>query len=270
MIAFAGILAAGLAVAFVFGLIFFVLKLVFWAVFLPFRLLFKLLWIPFGLVTGAVGLAAGAALLPILLVVGGVVAVIGLFAAIIAVLIPAIPFLLLGLVVWAFMRRQPEAVGPVAPRHSTRTTALQHLSTSAPQHSAPQHSVGYDPRRWKSRSRPLNSCAARGAFTPTREGVVDGAQRWTYGEFFDRCDRWSSALQRLGVQAGRSRRLHRAEHPRAARIVLRGAATWRGPRAAQLPPGRRRLSLPDSAQRRQGGVRRGRSPRGGRFDSRRA
>jgi len=36
----------------------------------------------------------------------------------------------------------------------------------------------------------------------TREGVVDGAQRWTYGEFFDRCDRWSSALQRLGVQQG--------------------------------------------------------------------
>jgi len=35
-----------------------------------------------------------------------------------------------------------------------------------------------------------------------REGVVDGAQRWTYGEFFDRCDRWSSALQRLGVTQG--------------------------------------------------------------------
>lgn len=35
-----------------------------------------------------------------------------------------------------------------------------------------------------------------------REGVVDGAQRWTYGQFFDRCDRWSSALQRLGVKQG--------------------------------------------------------------------
>ncbi len=35
-----------------------------------------------------------------------------------------------------------------------------------------------------------------------REGVVDGAQRWTYGDFFDRCDRWSSALQRLGVRQG--------------------------------------------------------------------
>lgn len=35
-----------------------------------------------------------------------------------------------------------------------------------------------------------------------REGVVDGDQRWTYGEFFERCDRWSSALQQLGVKQG--------------------------------------------------------------------
>ncbi len=35
-----------------------------------------------------------------------------------------------------------------------------------------------------------------------REGVVDGASRWTYGEFFDRCDRWSSALYELGVRKG--------------------------------------------------------------------
>src|SRR5688572_698951 len=35
-----------------------------------------------------------------------------------------------------------------------------------------------------------------------REGVVDGAQRWTYGEFFNRCDRWSAALQRIGVKQG--------------------------------------------------------------------
>ena len=35
-----------------------------------------------------------------------------------------------------------------------------------------------------------------------REAVVDGAQRWTYAEFFNRCDRWSSALQQLGVVSG--------------------------------------------------------------------
>ncbi len=36
----------------------------------------------------------------------------------------------------------------------------------------------------------------------SRVGVVDGAQRWTYTEFGARCDRWSSALQRLGVKQG--------------------------------------------------------------------
>jgi acyl-CoA synthetase (AMP-forming)/AMP-acid ligase II len=33
-----------------------------------------------------------------------------------------------------------------------------------------------------------------------REAVVDGALRLTYGQFFDRCDCWSAALQRLGVR----------------------------------------------------------------------
>jgi fatty-acyl-CoA synthase len=35
-----------------------------------------------------------------------------------------------------------------------------------------------------------------------REAVVDGERRFTYGEFFERCDRWSSALQTLGVKPG--------------------------------------------------------------------
>ena len=35
-----------------------------------------------------------------------------------------------------------------------------------------------------------------------REAVVDGDVRFTYEQFFDRCDRWSAALQRLGVAAG--------------------------------------------------------------------
>jgi fatty-acyl-CoA synthase len=37
---------------------------------------------------------------------------------------------------------------------------------------------------------------------PQREAVVDGELRLTYGQFFDRCDRWSAALQRLGVEPG--------------------------------------------------------------------
>jgi fatty-acyl-CoA synthase len=35
-----------------------------------------------------------------------------------------------------------------------------------------------------------------------REAVVDGDLRLTYEQFFDRCDRWASALQGLGVQQG--------------------------------------------------------------------
>ena len=35
-----------------------------------------------------------------------------------------------------------------------------------------------------------------------REAVIDGEQRWTYSQFLDRCDRWSSALQQLGVAPG--------------------------------------------------------------------
>src|SRR6202165_5701266 len=36
-----------------------------------------------------------------------------------------------------------------------------------------------------------------------REAVVDGDLRLTYGQFFDRCDRWSQVLQqRLGVGHG--------------------------------------------------------------------
>jgi acyl-CoA synthetase (AMP-forming)/AMP-acid ligase II len=37
---------------------------------------------------------------------------------------------------------------------------------------------------------------------PEREAVVDGDLRLNYEEFFARCDRWSSALQALGVRQG--------------------------------------------------------------------
>jgi acyl-CoA synthetase (AMP-forming)/AMP-acid ligase II len=36
----------------------------------------------------------------------------------------------------------------------------------------------------------------------TREAVVDGDLRLTYEEFGARCDKWSSALQKLGVRHG--------------------------------------------------------------------
>jgi fatty-acyl-CoA synthase len=35
-----------------------------------------------------------------------------------------------------------------------------------------------------------------------REAVVDGELRFTYTEFFERCDRWSAALQSFGIRPG--------------------------------------------------------------------
>ena len=109
LMALAGLFIGGLAVMAVVGVVFLVLKIVLFAVFLPFRLLFKLLWIPIGLVGGFFSLAAGAAIIPIMLTVGVAVAIIGAIAALLALLVPAIPFLLLGLMVWAFLRRRPAA-----------------------------------------------------------------------------------------------------------------------------------------------------------------
>src|SRR6266705_3026702 len=37
---------------------------------------------------------------------------------------------------------------------------------------------------------------------PDREALVDGALRLSYAQFFHRCDRWSAALQALGVKQG--------------------------------------------------------------------
>ena len=37
---------------------------------------------------------------------------------------------------------------------------------------------------------------------PERVAVIDGDSRWTYAQFLDRCDRWSAALQKLGIKSG--------------------------------------------------------------------
>ncbi|MDA0346791.1 MAG: long-chain-fatty-acid--CoA ligase [Verrucomicrobia bacterium] len=53
--------------------------------------------------------------------------------------------------------------------------------------------VPLTPLEFARRARRLYAC---------REAVIDGQNRWTYEEFFDRCDRWSSALQKLGISKG--------------------------------------------------------------------
>src|SRR6266487_2123838 len=49
---------------------------------------------------------------------------------------------------------------------------------------------------------PLEFARRSRALYSDREAVVDGALRLSYAQFFERCDRWSAALQRLGVTAG--------------------------------------------------------------------
>ena len=49
---------------------------------------------------------------------------------------------------------------------------------------------------------PLEFARRTRALYGAREAVVDGALRLTYAQFFARCDRFSAALQRLGVKAG--------------------------------------------------------------------
>src|SRR5437868_12858662 len=49
---------------------------------------------------------------------------------------------------------------------------------------------------------PLEFARRTRALYPDREALVDGALRLTYAQFFDRCDRWSAALQALGVARG--------------------------------------------------------------------
>jgi fatty-acyl-CoA synthase len=49
---------------------------------------------------------------------------------------------------------------------------------------------------------PMEFARRAGRLYAEREAVVDGDLRLTYGQFLERCDRWSSALQALGVRRG--------------------------------------------------------------------
>jgi len=49
---------------------------------------------------------------------------------------------------------------------------------------------------------PLEFARRSRALYPGREAVVDGGLRLTYAQFFERADRWSAALQKLGVGQG--------------------------------------------------------------------
>lgn len=93
--------AAGAATAGLFGLVWLAFKLIF----LPVRLALGLVKFVLGAVAGLVGMLAMLALAPVLLLVVGGVFVAGLVVAGLAVLLPLLPFVLLGLLVWSFLKR---------------------------------------------------------------------------------------------------------------------------------------------------------------------
>lgn len=108
----AGLVMVGVAAAAIIGFVLALLKLALCLVILPFKILFKILMIPVWFVLGALGLAAGVVAAPLLAVVVGGVVVVGVLAALAALLLPAIPFVLLGLLLWAIFSRGP-AMGEV-------------------------------------------------------------------------------------------------------------------------------------------------------------
>src|SRR5690349_1132103 len=49
---------------------------------------------------------------------------------------------------------------------------------------------------------PLEFARRARVLYPDREALVDGDLRLSYAQFFARCDKWSAALQALGVKRG--------------------------------------------------------------------
>jgi hypothetical protein len=101
------LLALGMLLLFgllVVGLVGGLLKLVFWVLFLPFRLALKLLALPFLALGLLLKVLFGVLLLPLFLVFG-VLAIAGAgLVAVIGLLVPVLPLILAGLVVWGLVK----------------------------------------------------------------------------------------------------------------------------------------------------------------------
>jgi hypothetical protein len=111
------LMTLGVLVAGVVGMGLMLVRLVFWAVFLPLRLAFGLVFgillFPLWILRGAFKVASLAIVIPIMLV-GGLLAGAGLLiAALAAVVVPLLPVLVLGLIVYGLFRaftRRPAVV----------------------------------------------------------------------------------------------------------------------------------------------------------------
>jgi hypothetical protein len=105
------IAVGALAVAMIVGMVIMAIKVVLWIVLLPFRILGWLLWIPISLTLGALGLVAGVVLAPIVVALVAGFIVISLIGAVLSLMLPLVPFVLLGLLLWAIFRHRPAVAG---------------------------------------------------------------------------------------------------------------------------------------------------------------
>jgi hypothetical protein len=88
----------------VIGLVGGLLKLVFWLLFLPFRLALKLLMLPVLALGLLLKVLFGVLLLPLFLVLG-LLALLGVgLVAVLGVLVPVLPLILAGLLVWGLVK----------------------------------------------------------------------------------------------------------------------------------------------------------------------
>jgi hypothetical protein len=101
LLALATLLLFGL---FVIGVVGGLLKLVFWLLFLPLRLAVRLLALPFLALGFLLKLLFGLLLLPVFLVVGAVALVGFGLVALFGLLVPLLPLVLAGLVVWGLVK----------------------------------------------------------------------------------------------------------------------------------------------------------------------
>jgi fatty-acyl-CoA synthase len=60
----------------------------------------------------------------------------------------------------------------------------------------------FKPNQMETPLTPLEFARRTRKLYPERTAVIDGDSRWTYAQFLDRCDRWSAALQQLGIGPG--------------------------------------------------------------------
>jgi len=96
------------------GAVFFFIRFVFSIVFLPFKLVFGLLLFPIWIARAVLKLLSAVLILPVLLVGGLIVGLGFALAALVTAVIPLVPFVLLGLIVWGLVRAfsRPQLVRP--------------------------------------------------------------------------------------------------------------------------------------------------------------